>query len=130
MMSSRWGLGLGGGGGLFVTIYLNTYELYWLNGRTIQDWGVNVALGKNWKEVAEFLNTKNFIRNVKFAAKVWNIVTHLDEIRDAVSVIYNATDFDAISDPHPNITFDIPGAGYHLELSALKTKGTMYLDEA
>ncbi len=130
MVSSRWGLGLGGGGGLFVSIYFNTYELYWLNGRTIEDWAVNVSLGKKWKEVAAILKAKNFIRNVRLAAKIYSIVPHLDEIREAVSNIYNATDFEAISDPHPNFMFDVPGAGYSLEVSAVKTKGTMYLDEA
>ena len=128
MTSSRWGIGLGGGGGLVAIGVFKLNGLIWLDGREMEDWGVNVDLGGRWKHLAKALETKKFFKNIRIARAFGSIVAHLDEIRDAMHYIYNAYEFDAKGD-HPTVSFDVPFAGAGLELSAFKTKGKMWIDD-
>lgn len=126
-VSSRWGLGLGGGAGLTCICVFKLRGIAWLHGRTIEDWGVNVDLGGKWKHVAKILQTKKFFTHVKIAKAVKGIITNLDEIRDAMHYLYTIYDFDTNGD-HPILSFDVPFAGLGLEVSIFKTKGKIFLD--
>lgn len=128
MVSSRWGFGLGGGAGLVAIGVFKLNGLMWLNGREMNDWGVNVDMGGRWKHIAKALDTKNFFRNIKLARAIGSIVANLDEIRDAMHYIYNAYEFDAKGD-HPSVSLDVPFAGAGLELSAFKTSGKIWIED-
>ena len=128
MVSSRWGFGLGGGSGLVAIGVFKLNGLSWLDGRVMEDWGVNVDLGGRWKHLVKALDAKNFFRNVKLARAFGALVSNLDEIRDAMHYIYNAYEFDAKGD-HPSVSLDVPFAGAGLELSAFKTSGKMWIDD-
>ncbi len=128
MVSSRWGFGLGGGGGLVAIGVFKLNGLAWLDGRVMEDWGVNVDMGGKWAHLAKALEVKKFFRNVKLARVLGHIVVNLDEIRDAMHYIYNAYEFDAKGD-HPSVSLDVPFAGAGLELSAFKTSGRMWIDD-
>ena len=128
MVSSRWGIGFGGGGGLVVIGGFKLNGLIWLDGRVMEDWGVNVSMGGKWKDLVKALNAKNFFRNIKLAKAAGALISNLDEIRNAMHYIYNAYDFDAKGD-HPSVSFDVPLAGVGLELSAFKTSGKMWIDD-
>lgn len=109
-------------------IAVNTYELYWLNGKTVEDWGVNISLGPRWKDIAKVLIDKNFFRNIRFARVTFNLLANLEETRNAMHYLYNAYDIDS-KGQHPNITFDVPGIGWGVELSAFKSSGTMFIED-
>ncbi len=127
MTSSRWGLGLGGGGGLVGICVFKLNALAWLDGQVIEDWGVNVSMGGRWKDVAKVLQAKRFFHHIKMVKAIGSLVTNLDEVRNIMHYLYTAYDFDANGD-HPMLSFDIPAAGIGLELSAFKTSGKMWID--
>lgn len=128
MTSSRWGLGLGGGGGLVVMFVFNSNALWWMDGERMSDWGVNVSMGAKWGDAVKFLMSKNFINVVKLVHRSAAFaIMHLDELRNAAHYIANAIEFDS-SVEHPTISFDVPMAGVGLELSAFKTSGRIWVD--
>jgi hypothetical protein len=128
MTSSRWGFGLGGGISLTCICVFKLAGISWLDGRTIDDWGVNVDLGAKWKSAAKVLQGKKFFQQLKLARLVGSLVGNLDEIRDAMHYLYNLYDFDRNGD-HPMLNFDIPLAGIGVELSAFKTSGRIWIDD-
>lgn len=128
MTSSRWGFGLGGGVTLTCICVFKLKGIYWLDGREIDDWGVNIDMGGKWKSAAKALKAKKFFQQIKIARALGSIVANLDEIRDAMHYLYNLYDFDRNGD-HPMLSFDIPFAGVGLELSAFKTSGKMWIED-
>lgn len=126
MTSSRWGFGLGGGAQLVCICVFKLRGLAWLDGQTIEDWGVNIDMGKKWKHWAKLVDEKFFVK-MKVVWGLRSIVSHLDEIRDVMHYLYNAYEFDAKGD-HPMVSFEVPFAGAGLELSAFKTKGKIWID--
>jgi hypothetical protein len=126
--SSRWGLGLGGsGGGMVIIFVFKLNGLYWLNQRSVKDWGVNISIGENYGEILEFLAKMRFFSKVKLIGKtLTHLITHIDDLRNIASFLYNASDFDMKGD-HPMLAFDVPLVGEGLEVSAFKSYGKIYI---
>ena len=128
MVSSRWGLGLGGGASLTCICIFKLKGIMWLDGRRIDDWGVNVDMGHRWKAAAKVLEGKKFFQQLRIAKALGGIIANLDEIRDGLHYLYNLYDFDRNGD-HPMLSFDVPFSGIGLELSAFKTSGRIWIND-
>lgn len=129
IVSRRWGLGLGGGGGLVVIFVFKLKSLYWLNHRSVDDWGVNISIGGKQFEILKFLANKNFFHTVRYVGRSLNLLTnYIEDFRNVSSFLYNVNDFDSKAD-HPILSLDVPGVGLGLELSAFKSYGKIYLED-
>jgi len=126
MTSSRWGFGLGGGAQLVCMFVFKLKGLAWLDGQTIEDWGMNVDMGGRWKHWTKIVDDK-FRSTVHAVWALSSIVPHLDEIRDVMHYLYNLYEFDSKGD-HPMLSLEVPFAGAGLELSAFKSKGKIWID--
>jgi hypothetical protein len=120
--SHRGGIGLGGGSDVSVICVFKSRALYWLDNQPISDWGLNIAIAEKWGDVAKLLSPK-YIKLLKFMVKNYEILHHLDDMRDFASLIYNSFDLSQSNSQHPILTFEVPMAGIGLELSLFKSKG-------
>lgn len=128
MTSSRWGFGLGGGGGVSIICVFNSNEIWWLNGKEQSDWGVEVSLGGKWKDVIRATD-KSILAILKFLAKnPAAFLQNLDKLRDFAHVVYNTFDVMNRKEEHPILCLDIPFLGEGLELSAFKKSGKIWID--
>jgi len=129
MTSRRWGLGLGGSGGLSVILVFNSNAIWWLNGRDLSDWGVNLSLGGKWKDVAWFIADKMIHTILKLIVNSpTEFIKYLSELRDFTSLIFNAYDLGKSKDEHPILTFEVPFAGLGLEVSAFTKSGKIWIE--
>jgi hypothetical protein len=136
IVSSRWGLGLGGSGGLVAVLGFGFSVPYEMHGKSVRDWGVNIALTeklisqgtiralqaskpfldgfKNGTYVAPALNTTKVLAQAK----------HLEHLRNLLHTLYGA--FEA-SQRRGVVVIDLPLLGVGLEISAFLTRGTLYV---
>jgi hypothetical protein len=126
--SARIGLGLGGGADATAICVFQTKNIYQLNGKRIEDWGVNIDISKaRLKDAAKIVKMQKTLQALKLAHSLGKITNNIKEIREAMSFLY--TTFEIASSSGPAVhTLDIPFAGGGLELSAFKTVGTLQID--
>jgi hypothetical protein len=139
IINSRWGLGLGGSGGLVAVIGFGFSIPYELDHKSVNDWGVNVAFVEKVfsKSVLHAIQgTRFFVDAFKFgiyvapefkqartAAAVWRAAV---QVRNVLHTVYAASE--AGNGGRPGIVvIDLPVLGGGLELSAFATRGTMYV---
>jgi hypothetical protein len=127
--SSRWGLGLGGGGGITVTCVFNSNELYWLSETEVSDWGVNISMGAKWKDVVWFIADKKIHLILKMILRnPFQFLTKLDNLRDFSHFLYNTFEVKNSKTEHPILSLEIPMSGPGLELSGFVKRGKIWID--
>jgi hypothetical protein len=137
IISSRWGLGLGGSGGAVAVIGFGFRVPYELDHEPVDDWGVNVAFTEKLisKSLLQSIHhSKHFIdglKNGKYVAptlnarKTFTAVDRLQNIRNLLHRLYGG--FEAATKGKGVIVLDLPLLGVGLELSAFLTRGKMYV---
>lgn len=129
MTSSRWGFGLGGGGGLSVIVVFNSNGLWWLNGTNQSDWGVEISLGKKRSDVIKYMADKRIHTILKLILRnPAQFLHNLDNLRDFSHYLYNSLDVMNSKQQHPIVSLDVPFAGVGLELSAFVKNGKIWID--
>jgi hypothetical protein len=127
--SGRWGIGLGGGGGVSVIMVFNSNAINWLDGRELSDWSFNLSLGENWGAVAKFMVDKNIHTMLKLGAKsAIELVKNADDIKDFTSLVFSSLDLANSKERHPIFTFDVPMASVGMEISGFKKSGKIHID--
>lgn len=129
VLSTRVGLGLGAGMGMCACFVFNCLNLWTLHDTETTDWGVNIAIGGKWSEIAKTLGKGRFIQSVAAGAKAISKgkvaqPDQIESIRNGLAYMYNAYDLGTMSGPKM-ITIDVPGVGVGLELSAHYLQGTI-----
>ncbi len=136
VVSSRWGLGLGGGAGVVAIIGFGFSIPYELHGKSLNDWGVNIAFTEKLisKSTVQAIQTsKLFIdgfKNGRYVAPALNKAklfadwAVLANVRNALHTLYGGLEAAKHSGV---IVLDLPMLGVGLELSAFLTRGTMYV---
>ncbi|WP_229159474.1 hypothetical protein [Bradyrhizobium brasilense] len=136
IISSRWGLGLGGSGGAVAVIGFGFSVPYELHREPLNDWGVNVAFTEKLiskSALQSIHNSKYFIdglKNGRYVAPALNTrntftaIGLLQNVRNALHTLYGG--FEAAKGSGV-IVLDLPFLGVGLELSAFLTRGTMYV---
>lgn len=127
VISSRWGLGLGGSGGAVAVLGFGFSVPYELDGKSSNDWGVNIAITE--KVLSKSLITSFTVAvAMARAAKATGIakmsVEMLASIRNLSHTIFAGYE---VSKRSEIVTIDLPEAGVGLEVSAYITRGTMYI---
>lgn len=119
LLNARIGIGLGGGAGLVAMCVFNCPNVYQLDGKANDDWGINISLGAKWDKVAKALkNYKFYSTVVKIGSKIRiTDPKDLDSIRNSLHYIYNEYDIATMDGVPKVICFDTP-AGIGLEVSA------------
>ncbi|MEO5860628.1 MAG: hypothetical protein ABIR33_16980 [Pyrinomonadaceae bacterium] len=142
VISSRWGIGLGGSGGAVAVFGFGFNIPYELDHKPLKDWGINIAYTEKIfsKSVLHAIQgTRFFVDTIKkgvylapkfkqaqTAAELWNAVAHF---RDLFHVVF--AELEAGKGKGMGVVIiDIPFAGKGLELSAFLTRGTMYASNA
>jgi hypothetical protein len=137
IISSRWGVGLGGSGGAVAVIGFGFRVPYELDHEPVNDWGVNVAFTEKLisKSVLQSIHhSKHFIdglKNGKYVAptlnarKTFTAVDRLQNIRNLFHRLYGG--FEAATKGKGVVVIDLPLLGVGLELSAFLTRGKMYV---
>lgn len=136
IVSSRWGLGLGGSGGAVAVIGFGFRVPYELDHESLNDWGVNVAFTEKLiskSALQSIHHSKYFIdglKNGKYVAPTLNArsaftaVGILQNVRNALHTLYGGLEAAKGSGV---IVLDLPLLGVGLELSAFVTRGKMYV---
>ena len=139
VISSRWGLGLGGSGGAVAVMIFGIVEPYDLHARSMNDWGVNIAFteklisksviqslvfGKRFIEIYKNHRALNAYRHVRSAFKD---IQFLETMRNALHVAYMGFESSKRSGV---VILDLPFAGVGLEFSAHILRGTMYVSNS
>jgi len=136
IVSSRWGLGLGGSGGAVAVIGFGFSVPYELHREPLNDWGVNVAFTEKLlskSALQSIHNSKYFIDGLKNgryvapalnAPKTFKAVGLLENVRNALHTLYGGLEAAKGSGV---IVLDLPFLGVGLELSAFLTRGKMYV---
>lgn len=127
MISSRWGLGLGGSGGAVAVLGFGFTVPYELDHKSSDDWGVSVAITE--KIISKSLVTSlsvavTLARAAKMAGIAKLSVDTLSQIRNLSHTLYAAYE---ASKQSGVVVIDLPGAGAGLEVAAYVTKGKMYV---
>jgi hypothetical protein len=139
VISSRWGLGLGGSGGVIAVMIFGIVEPYELHGKSLNDWGVNIAFTEKFisKSVMQSLVfSKRFIeiykadrallayRHVKSAFKD---IQYFEMLRNVLHVAYMGFESSKRSGV---VIIELPFASAGLEISAHLLRGTMYVSNS
>ncbi|MGJ4944282.1 hypothetical protein ACQR1W_27195 [Bradyrhizobium sp. HKCCYLS1011] len=136
IISSRWGLGLGGSGGAVAVLGFGFTVPYELHRQPLNDWGVNVAFTEKLvsKSALQAIHqSKYFIdgfKNGRYVApalnarKTFTAIGLLQNVRNALHTLYGGLEAAKGSGV---IVLDLPVLGVGLELSAFLTRGTMYV---
>jgi hypothetical protein len=139
VISSRWGLGLGGGGGAVVVLMFGVVVAEQFHRQALNDWGLNVTYTekliskstlKSLEMSARFLKLYKHqsaylaARHVKTAAKDIEFFQSIRNLTHTVFAGYESAKKSGV------IVIDLPLAGGGLELSAFLTRGTMYVSNA
>jgi hypothetical protein len=139
IISSRWGLGLGGSGGAVAVIGFGFSVPEELHRNSLNDWGVNVAFTEKLiskSALQSIHNSKYFVdgfKNGKYVAPMLNArntftaIGLLHNVRNALHALYGGLEAAKGSGV---IVLDLPLLGVGLELSAFLTRGTMYVSNA
>lgn len=126
----RLGIGLGGSIGVSLFFALNANTLWELNGTTLTDWGLNIAVPEfkaNLSSVgfelklAEFLDetSKSFLRKDFIGSLKPEGIAKL---RDIASTIFNASE-QFLNGGSGIVVLDVPGIGTGAEVSLFLTGG-------
>jgi hypothetical protein len=136
IISSRWGMGLGGSGGAVAVIGFGFSIPYELHGESVNDWGVNVAFTEKLVSkgaLQSIRNSKYFIdgfKSGKYVAPALNMrntftaIGLLQNVRNALHTLYGGLEAAKGSGV---IVLELPLLGVGLELSVYATRGTMYV---
>jgi hypothetical protein len=136
IISSRWGLGLGGGLGFVAVIAFGFSIPYELNGRSLNDWGINVAFEEKLisKSVLQSIEaSKWFVDGFKngvykaprlLKTTAFKYAADLAHVRNLLHSLYGGLE---VSKRKGIIVLDLPILNTGLELSAFVTRGTMYV---
>lgn len=134
--SSRWGLGLGGGIGVVAVIGFGFSIPYELNGRSIDDWGINVAFEEKLIPTSVLRSieaSKWFVDGFKNGLYVaprllkttaFKYAVELANVRNLLHTLYVGLQ---VSQRKGVIVLELPVLNKGLELSAFVTRGTMYV---
>jgi hypothetical protein len=137
IVSSRWGLGLGGSGGFVAVIGFGFSVPYEMHGKSVDDWGVNIAFTERLisKGMIKALQTsklfmdgfKNgrYVAPTLYTTKVFAQMKQLEHLRNLLHTLYAA--LEASKRPGGVVVIDLPVVGMGLEVSAFLTRGTMYV---
>ena len=136
IISSRWGLGLGGSGGLVAVLGFGFRVPYELDHEPVKDWGVNVAFTEKLisKSALQSIHlSKHFVdglKNGKYVAPTLNArntfkaIGVLQNVRNALHTLFAGLEATKGSGV---VVLDLPFLGVGLELSAFLTRGKMYV---
>jgi hypothetical protein len=139
IISSRWGLGLGGSGVAVAVIGFGFTVPEELHRKPLNDWGVNVAFTEKLisKSALQSIHqSKYFIDGFKNgiyvapalnARNTFTAIGLLQNVRNALHTLYGGLEAAKGSGV---IVLDLPFLGVGLELSAFLTRGTMYVSNA
>jgi hypothetical protein len=125
----RLGIGLGGSVGAVVMLVFNAPNIWQLHRMRNDDWGLNLALGKNWTKVGKALKNAPFYSRIVKLAKSANSFRpqHIDAAGELMEYAYNAFEVASVKKGSPKIvTFDTP-IGAALEVSINKSFGRIEL---
>jgi len=122
LLNVRLGLGLGGGIGLVALCVFNCDNIYQINNKPSDDWGVNLSVGGQWSKIAKVLKNYKFFTTVaRVGAKLRRFVPEdLENLRNGMHYLYTTYDIGASSDPKV-IAIDTP-VGVGLEASMERWK--------
>jgi hypothetical protein len=140
IISSRWGIGLGGSGGAVAVIGFGFSLPYELDHKPVKDWGVNVAFVEKVfsKSVLQAIQGTRFfvdgfkrgiylapkLKGAKKAADLWKAA---ETARNLLHTLYSGLE---TRTGKGVIVIDLPVLNMGLELSAFLTSGTMYASNA
>lgn len=139
IVSSRWGLGLGGSGGFVGVLGYGFTVPYELHGKSLNDWGVNIAFTEKWiskSTLQTIIHSKPLMMAYKgykqnkiamqtaHAAKAFDDAKFLETFRNMFHSVFAAVE---TVNKAGMVVLDLPGLGKGLEASAYVTRGTMYV---
>lgn len=126
--STRFGIGLGGGGDATLVCIFKTKNIYQINGKRLDDWGFNFDMAKGrLKDVANLIKLQKSLQAIKLAYVLGSITVNLNEVRDTMSFLYGVYEVGASTGPSVHL-IDVPLAGVGLEVSLFKSVGTLQID--
>ena len=140
IISSRWGLGLGGSGGAVAVIGFGFTVPEELHRKPVKDWGVNAAFTEKLisksalqsihqsKYFIDGFKSGRYVAPVLNARKTFTAIGLLQNVRNALHTLYEG--LEAANQGSNVIVLDLPLLGVGLELSAFLTRGTMYVSNA
>ena len=140
IISSRWGLGLGGSGGAVAVIGFGFTVPEELHRKPVKDWGVNAAFTEKLisksalqsihqsKYFIDGFKSGRYVAPVLNARKTFTAIGLLQNVRNALYTLYEG--LEAANQGSNVIVLDLPVLGVGLELSAFLTRGTMYVSNA
>jgi hypothetical protein len=139
IVSSRWGLGLGGGIGAVAVLGFGFSVPYELDHKSIDDWGINIALAERLfsKSVLHaiqgakpfvdgFKNGLYVAPKLKQAKAAYDTWEALSKMRDLLHIVFGELEAGKGSGMGV-VVIDLPLLGKGLELSAFLTRGKMYV---
>lgn len=125
MLSIRMGLGIGGGFGYVGCFVFNCLNLWDLHGKKNTDWGVNLSFGGKWSDVVKSIKAAGYTSTLVKVCKATKMhPKEIETFRNTAALLYTSYDMAKMSGPKM-VTFDIPGAGAGVELSAHYLEGKM-----
>lgn len=136
IISSRWGLGLGGSGGAVAVLGFGFRVPYELDHESLDDWGVNVAFTEKLisksalqsihhsKYFVDGLKSGKYVAPTLNARNTFSAIGLLQNVRNALHTLYGGIEAAKGSGV---IVLDLPFLGVGLELSAFLTRGKMYV---
>jgi hypothetical protein len=107
--SARIGLGLGFSGGLIAIMIFNCDNIQRLQNQDVSDWGVNIALGGRWAEIARALRRSEML--VELARLGWRlrgVAAQGERLRNFLHYAYNAYDIRTMNNQPKIVTLDTP----------------------
>jgi hypothetical protein len=139
VISSRWGLGLGGSGNAIVVLGWGFIEPYELDGKHENDWGFNIAF-------TEKLVSKSAIKAITFSKYFYDMykankailayrqvkraadgIELIETMRNALHTLFAGFQ---LHKPEGVVIVEVPAAGAGVEVSAYKSYGTMYVSNS
>jgi hypothetical protein len=140
IISSRWGPGLGGSGGLVAVIGFGFEVPEELHRKPVHDWGVNVAFTEKlisksalqsihqYKYFIDGFKNGLYVAPGRYVRSTFNAIGLLQNVRNALYTLYEG--LEAANQGSNVIVLDLPVLGVGLELSAFLTQGTMFVSNA
>jgi hypothetical protein len=140
IISSRWGLGLGGSRGVVAVLGFGIVVPDEWNGRSLNDWSFNVALTESLisKSAIEALHSaKHFLnlykgehaaRSANHRERAFKDIGYFEQIRNGLNATFARME---TIKGRGLVVLDLPLLGAHFELSdAFVTRGTIYVSNA
>lgn len=128
LMNIRFGLGIGGSGGIVALGVFNSRYIWEIDDTTSSDWGINLAFGNRWSAMAKALKNYKFFAAVgEIGAKLALRPGHLETIRNSMHYLYNAYDIRTGDNAPKTIALDTP-VGLGVEASINWCAGRINID--